>query len=290
MVSIGQGMAIPALSIPARQCAPDPFNGWMEGLEMTERKSIKKSVRFEVFKRDGFKCQYCGAAAPEAILEVDHINPVSKGGDNDIMNLITACKPCNSGKSDRELSDDSAIQKQRAMLDDLNERREQLEMMLQWREGLKDIGGQTIQAIKDEWASVAAGYSLNEKGEKTAQKLLRSFPLQVLLDAIQVAGDQYIKTGDDGNATEESVNLAWSKIGGIARNMTLPNAEKQLYYIRGICRNRFNYCNDVRCLQILKEALTAGCDVDEMTAIAKEARNWTGWTEEMYDLISKQGE
>ena len=46
----------------------------------TKRKTISKKTRFEVFKRDSFKCQYCGASAPEAILVVDHIDPFSKGG------------------------------------------------------------------------------------------------------------------------------------------------------------------------------------------------------------------
>ena len=32
----------------------------------TKRKTISKKTRFEVFKRDSFKCQYCGASAPEA--------------------------------------------------------------------------------------------------------------------------------------------------------------------------------------------------------------------------------
>lgn len=71
-----------------------------------KRKSISKKLRFEVFKRDGFKCQYCGAAAPDVLLEVDHIQPISKEGDHDLLNLITACKPCNLGKSDRLLGDD----------------------------------------------------------------------------------------------------------------------------------------------------------------------------------------
>jgi hypothetical protein len=255
----------------------------------TQRKAISKKVRFEVFKRDGFKCQYCGACAPEAILEVDHINPISKGGDNDLMNLITSCKPCNAGKSDRELSDDSAIQKQRVMLDELNDRREQLEMMLKWREDMKDLDGVALEALKKEWEAVAIGYHLNESGEKGAKKLLRTFSLQILLEAIQVADVQYIKKGSDGKATEESINLAWSKLGGIARNLTLPDTEKRLYYIRGICRNRFAYCNDVRCIQMLREAVEAGCDIEDLTQLAKESRNWTGWTNDMYDLMAAQG-
>ena len=43
---------------------------------MAKRKNLSKSVRFEVFKRDSFKCQYCGKSAPDVVLEVDHIIPV----------------------------------------------------------------------------------------------------------------------------------------------------------------------------------------------------------------------
>ncbi|WP_369799143.1 HNH endonuclease [Eikenella sp. NML03-A-027] len=60
------------------------------------------------------------AAAPDVVLEIDHINPVSNGGDNDIMNLITLCRDCNQGKKHRTLDDHAVIQKQKAMLDELN--------------------------------------------------------------------------------------------------------------------------------------------------------------------------
>ena len=83
---------------------------------MMAREPIKKSVRFEVFKRDNFTCQYCGGKAPDVVLHVDHINPVAGGGDNDIMNLVTSCEPCNLGKGARELDDKSVIAKQRVQL------------------------------------------------------------------------------------------------------------------------------------------------------------------------------
>lgn len=67
--------------------------------------SIDSSKRFRVFKRDNFTCQYCGAKAPHVVLEVDHIHPVSKGGTNDIKNLITSCHTCNRGKKSMLLSD-----------------------------------------------------------------------------------------------------------------------------------------------------------------------------------------
>ena len=71
---------------------------------MQKRKSISLKNRFRVFKRDDFKCQYCGKGLPEVILEVDHITPVSKGGDNTMNNLITSCFDCNRGKSDELLT------------------------------------------------------------------------------------------------------------------------------------------------------------------------------------------
>lgn len=71
---------------------------------MAKREAISKRTRFEVFKRDGFKCQYCGHAAPSVALAVDHVQAVSTGGKNNRDNLITACVDCNSGKSNKPLA------------------------------------------------------------------------------------------------------------------------------------------------------------------------------------------
>jgi len=68
-----------------------------------KRRAISKKTRFEVFKRDAFACQYCGAHPPGALLHVDHILAVAAGGTNVIDNLITACAPCNLGKGARDL-------------------------------------------------------------------------------------------------------------------------------------------------------------------------------------------
>jgi hypothetical protein len=62
--------------------------------------AVTKRVRFEVFRRDGFKCRYCGVTASDgAGLTVDHVVPVSLGGIDKPSNLVTACKDCNAGKS-----------------------------------------------------------------------------------------------------------------------------------------------------------------------------------------------
>lgn len=63
-----------------------------------KRKPISTRTRFEVLKRDSFRCQYCGASPDTNLLHVDHITPVALGGGNQIANLVTACDKCNLGK------------------------------------------------------------------------------------------------------------------------------------------------------------------------------------------------
>lgn len=69
-----------------------------------KRKAIGAKRRFEIFKRDGFSCMYCGAHPPEVLLHVDHITPVADGGGNETENLITSCERCNLGKGATPLS------------------------------------------------------------------------------------------------------------------------------------------------------------------------------------------
>lgn len=61
--------------------------------------AVSKRLRFEVLRRDGHTCIYCGASAPTVALTVDHVVPVTLGGNDEPENLVTSCQPCNAGKS-----------------------------------------------------------------------------------------------------------------------------------------------------------------------------------------------
>ena len=61
-------------------------------------KQLTPCERYRIMERDNFTCQYCGATAVEAKLEIDHMVPISKGGTNEFANLVTACVACNRGK------------------------------------------------------------------------------------------------------------------------------------------------------------------------------------------------
>lgn len=61
--------------------------------------------RLKVFERDDFKCHYCKKQLTRFSATLDHIQPVSKGGDNSFDNLITACLHCNSQRGNRPVMD-----------------------------------------------------------------------------------------------------------------------------------------------------------------------------------------
>jgi 5-methylcytosine-specific restriction endonuclease McrA len=65
--------------------------------------------RRAVFARDGGRCQYCGAPAES----IDHVVPRAKGGPHTWENVVAACRPCNTAKRDRLLSETSMVLRRR---------------------------------------------------------------------------------------------------------------------------------------------------------------------------------
>ncbi|MEI6347008.1 MAG: HNH endonuclease signature motif containing protein [Bacteroidota bacterium] len=64
-----------------------------------------KENRLKVFERDSFKCHYCDKQLTRFSATLDHIQPVSKGGDNSYDNLVTACLHCNSRRGAKPVMD-----------------------------------------------------------------------------------------------------------------------------------------------------------------------------------------
>ncbi|MFH0873707.1 MAG: HNH endonuclease signature motif containing protein [Candidatus Komeilibacteria bacterium] len=63
------------------------------------RCGISLKMRYEVFRRDNFRCIICGVTAKDTdLLVIDHIIPVVSGGGNTKDNLRVLCRACNHGK------------------------------------------------------------------------------------------------------------------------------------------------------------------------------------------------
>lgn len=67
-----------------------------------QRRLMTDSLRYDIMRRDGFRCQLCGMTAKDGVkLHVDHIIAVSKSGKTEPSNLRTLCERCNLGKSNK---------------------------------------------------------------------------------------------------------------------------------------------------------------------------------------------
>ena len=68
----------------------------------------RAKIRFSknlVKRRDDYTCQYCGKKEDRKKLTIDHVIPVSKGGESSFDNCVTACYKCNNKKNNHLLSE-----------------------------------------------------------------------------------------------------------------------------------------------------------------------------------------
>ncbi len=64
---------------------------------------VAQFTRHNVFRRDKFICQYCTKSYGAKDLTLDHVLPVSKGGQKTWTNIVTACRKCNQKKGNKTL-------------------------------------------------------------------------------------------------------------------------------------------------------------------------------------------
>lgn len=242
---------------------------------MAKRKPITKKLRFEVFKRDSFTCQYCGRMAPDVILEVDHINPVANGGENEIMNLITACFDCNRGKGKKKLSDNAEIKKQQEQLTEINQKREQLRMMLEWKKELTNLDNEQVQEFENNF-QMLTNNNLTDHGRGTVKKWIKQFGLIEILDCLEISVSQYFNE-DDNDTIKKTFNFIPRIATNRKKNSDNPMYGKQCY-IRAILRNRVSYINENQLSIMLREIKTE-TDFEEFKMMATSCRNWTDFKE-----------
>ncbi len=167
-------------------------------------RSLSKRTRFAVFKRDLFKCQYCGATPPDVVLEVDHIEPRSEGGSDDEGNLVTACFDCNRGKANIRLSVVPESLADRAAR--IAEAEEQL---AEYRAIMRAIEDRKEEDI---WEVIEALYGVTETTNgryASVKRFLERLPFHVVIEAARTA----------------------------SANMSFYGLERKFRYFCGICWN-----------------------------------------------------
>ena len=159
------------------------------------RKPLSKRLRFEVFKRDGFACVYCGISPVGAALHVDHVIAVAAGGSNRPENLVTSCPDCNLGKSSVGLENRKL---QTLTKDSVKRQREHAEQIAAFLENAKAIEAERDRVrgmLASHWQAAVGTLSL-EMFDRL-RYLLAQYPIPILMEAISITGRNMGTDGED---------------------------------------------------------------------------------------------
>lgn len=174
------------------------------------RIAVGKRQRFEIFKRDGFTCQYCGRKPPEIVLEVDHVVAVSAGGSNDDHNLLTSCFDCNRGKADRPLSSIPASLDEKRQL--IEERREQVKAYEEILQQERDDQEAKIDAVFAVFDYYFTGDLPRDFSRASVRNFLKHLPLTAVQEAMEIACERMRR----GRVFRYFCGVCWRKIRGEA--------------------------------------------------------------------------
>lgn len=205
---------------------------------MTKRKPIGKKMRFEVLKRDKFTCQYCGKQSPDVVLHLDHIKPVSKGGTNTLLNLVTSCVDCNLGKGARELSDESEIEKQKKQLLDLAEKQDQIKLMIKWREQLVNFDELMVSSVVKVMNDHLVNWSLSDSSVGKVRSLICKGKYNQVMDSVNLAKSKFGFINDQPEASD-FISLALKVV-----KIESDPVRSKVNYAKGILRNRLSSFNE----------------------------------------------
>jgi len=137
------------------------------------------------------------------------------------------------------------------------------------------------------WAELVPPYILKDNGKRSLEHLRKKFSIEQVMEAMRISVKQYVEF-DEGKPTQDSVEKAWDKVGGICvlKKSDGTNPEmKEIYYIRGILRNRLSYVNENLALALLRKSVRLGAPIENLKEFALEVKNWTNWRESMEAYI-----
>ena len=109
--------------------------------------TVPKIIRYKVFHRDKFTCQYCGRTPPEVTLEIGYKIPKSEGEDEDISNLVTVCHKCNINNKGKKITKN--IFKANNLDIEYLEAEQRLAEMKKYKEIKEKLEEETIETISD---------------------------------------------------------------------------------------------------------------------------------------------
>jgi hypothetical protein len=169
---------------------------------------MKKTLRFEVFKRDNFRCVYCGRTPPEVILEVDHILPKSKNGSDDINNLVTSCSDCNRGKSNIPLNLIPNTLSENLKI--LKEKKKQISYYNRFLKNIEKRINKDIKDITKIYEIQYPNWTFSDRFKISLRTFLKKLTKQEIIDCLYCAISKFPQNKDE--VIKYFCGICWNKI------------------------------------------------------------------------------
>lgn len=169
------------------------------------------------------------------------------------------------------------VDRTRDQLAELAERRQQLEMMVQWKESLSSTDDMLTNSIRKRLENIS-GYKLLDEDVVKIRRLIHEFGYDDVSDAVPIAADQYFEWRD-GKVVSASLDTAISKLGGICKRRAQKRAnpkEDQLYFALNIWKKNSGEQHSLtiaRAMNAIRDANDRGVSISRIKSICGSA----GW-------------
>lgn len=134
------------------------------------------------------------------------------------------------------MSDDTALIKVRSQMEILQERREQLEMMMEWHRSLSDMDEEMVNFCVSAWKDIAPGdVTPNENGRRLLKRWIKGFGISEVVESMNICS-KYIVIRDEA-ATPDSWETAFRKIENVCKMRKLERNNPtlaQAYHLKNI--------------------------------------------------------
>lgn len=146
------------------------------------------------------------------------------------------------------------------------------------------------------------GRHINQHGLNRLNNLYKKHGYALLIDCVDISTEKYLKYDDNGIPTQDSVEVFFDKIGGIAHNKSLSPLDQKVRYVLNYGNKAFNYWKENDAKILLKQYVYAmkrlGYDDDEIiddlndrvVLLIDDAGNWSRWYNAMQELTDSLNE
>jgi transcriptional regulator with XRE-family HTH domain len=131
--------------------------------------------------------------------------------------------------------------------------------------------------LSNYWESIVHGCILAEGDRRKLDKWLGTFSTVEIMNAMDACEREYVHYQPQGLCTPSTAEYAFNKIPAVCRVNRRAEAnpdERQLYFIRGVVRNRIEDFDNTEGIRLLRQAYTAGVDVERLREFAGSVQSW----------------